>query len=93
MSGEFKIVNKKLDYLISAKSQNDINTNNKPAFILNSKEKQPEDSKRKTNSKKSENVNTSESSTSFYEENKKESLTSKMPADSTRKKNENKKIL
>ena len=70
MSGEFKIVNKKLDYLISAKSQNDINTNNKPAFILNSKEKQPEDSKRKTNSKKSENVNTSESSTSFYEENK-----------------------
>ena len=93
MSGEFKIVNKKLDYLISAKSQNDINTNNKPAFILNSKEKQPEDSKRKTNSKKSENVNTSESSTSFYEENKKESLTSKMPADSTRKKNENKTIL
>ena len=93
MSGEFKIVNKKLDYLISAKSQNDINTNNKPAFILNSKEKQPEDSKRKTNSKKSENVNTSESSTTFYEENKKESLTSKMPADSTRKKNENKKIL
>ena len=93
MSGEFKIVNKKLDYLISAKSQNDINTNKKPAFILNSKEKQPEDSKRKTNSKKSENVNTSESSTSFYEENKKESLTSKMPADSTRKKNENKKIL
>ena len=93
MSGEFKIVNKKLDYLIGAKPQNDIDTNNKPAFILNSKEKQPEDSKSKSNSKRSENISASESSAPFYEENEKESLTSKMPADSTRKKNENKKIL
>ena len=43
MSGEFKIVNKKLDYLIAAKSQNDINMNNRHTFISNSKEKQLED--------------------------------------------------
>ena len=91
MSGEFKIVNEKLDYLITAKSQNDIDTNNKPAFVLNSKEKQPEDSKSKSNSKRSENISASESSAPFYEENEKESLTSKMPADSIRKKNEKKK--
>ena len=91
MSGEFKIVNEKLDYLIAAKSQNDIDTNNKPAFVLNSKEKQPEDSKSKSNSKRSENISASESSAPFYEENEKESLTSKMPADSIRKKNEKKK--
>ena len=86
MSGEFKVVNKKLDYLIGAKPQNDIDTNNKPAFILNSKEKQLEDRKSESNSKKSENVSTSESSTSFNEENEKESLTLKMPTDSIRKK-------
>ena len=74
MSGEFKVVNKKLDYLIGAKPQNDIDTNNKPAFILNSKEKQLEARKSESNSKKSENVSTSESSTSFNEENEKESL-------------------
>ena len=91
MSGEFKVVNKKLDYLIGAKPQNDIDTNNKPAFILNSKEKQLEDRKSESNSKKSENVSTSESSTSFNEENEKESLTLKMQTDSIRKKNEKKK--
>ena len=85
-----KDANKKLDYLIGAKSQNDINTNNRPAFILNSKEKQPEDSKSKSNSKKSENVSASES-TPFNEENGKESVTSKMPLDSIRKRNEKKK--
>ena len=90
MSGEFKVVNKKLDYLIGVKPQNDSDTNNKPAFILNSKAKQPEDSKSKSNSKKSENVSASESSTSFYEENEKESLTLKMQTDSIRKKNEKK---
>ena len=93
MSGEFKIVNEKLDYLIAAKSQNDIDTNNKPAFILNSKEKQLEDRKSESNSKKSENVSTSESSTSFNEENEKESLTLKMQTDSIRKKMKRKNII
>ena len=82
-----KDANKKLDYLIVAKSQNDINTNNKLTFISNSKE--PEDSKSKSNSKKSENVSASESNTFLNEENEKESLNSKMPVDSIRKRNEN----
>ena len=51
MSSEFKIVNEKLDYLIGAKSQNDIDIKNRPAFFLNSKEKHPEDNKSKQNSK------------------------------------------
>ena len=80
--GFAKDVNNKLDYLIGTKSQNNINISNRPSFILNSKKKQPEDSKSKSNSKKSENVSASESSIPFYEENKKESLTSKMTTDS-----------
>ena len=86
-------VNKKLDFLIGAKSQNDINTNNRPAFILYSKEKHPEDNKSKSNSKKSENVSSSESNTPLYEKKEKESLTSKIPVDSIKKRNKKKRIL
>ena len=83
-------VNEKLDYLIGAISQNDINTNNRPTFILNSKEKHPEDTKSKSNSKNTENVSSSESNTS-YEKKEKESLTSKIPVDSIKKRNKKKK--
>ena len=55
--------------------QNDINTNNRPPFISNSKE--PQDSKSKSNSKKSENLSSSESNTFFCEEKEKEPLNSK----------------
>ena len=66
-----KIVNKKLDYLIESKSQKDNGINIRPTFFFKSKEKQPKDRKSQHNSKKSENINTSESSTPFYEENEK----------------------
>ena len=55
-------VNQKLDYLVESQSRKDNGTNNRPKFVLNSKEKQPEDTKCLHNSKQSENVSTSASS-------------------------------
>ncbi len=66
-----QIINKKLDYLIESKSQKDNDINYRHAFFFKSKEKQAEGRKSQHNSKKSENINTSESSTPFYEENEK----------------------
>ena len=82
-------VNQKLDYLVESQSRKDNGTNNRPKFVLNSKEKQPEDTKSQHISKKSENVSASASIEPFYEENEKGLLYSKGPADSFS--NENKK--
>ena len=85
------IVNSKLDYLIESQSRKDNGINNRPTFFLHPKEKQPEDRKSRYDSKKSEDVTPSESSGPFYEENKKELLDSKKPADSIRNSNEKEK--
>ena len=88
---QHQIINKKLDYLIECQHQKDNGGNNRPAFLLDSKEKQPEDSKSQHNSKQPENVSSSRSSTPFYEENEKELFISKGPADSTKNRNKKKK--
>ena len=89
-----KNVNNKLDYFeVFAKDANKKleDANKKLDYLIRAKEKEPEDSKSKSNSKKSENISPNESNTPFDEENEKESHNSKEPADSTRKINEKKK--
>ena len=51
---QHQIINKKLDYLIECQHQKDNGGNNRPAFLLDSKEKQPEDRKSQHNSKQPE---------------------------------------